>query len=405
MRTRLALCAILALPTCAGGLETVLSARLTGGRLQSQGRPGSFSGAASGSAAAALPLGARWTLFPVLAGAYSGVESALDTAGGTTLFSESMEHRASVKAVYTPARGRWRLKPRAGWRARLLRETKDEAWLEGLFDSHTIDGGLDAEWELKDGRRFYAGYALSRTLFPNFSSLESSAPLDPRGRPLARELAGTGVLDFDSHLLSGGLFLPLPRGMSLDLKAGLQIRRFLHQKLVRSDGTLDAQTRDDLVTSVEAGLRAAGEPRPNERLEGRLSLQFEDAVSEQGSFDPARGRYEGRCYGYASWKAGPDFSVSWGDPRAPASLSTAMRYSWRRWPHRSARDGTGAYTGVGLLEQSWSLSLEGRWPLAPGLGLIARLDRSWARANDHFEGFHRFNHDATSLLFGVAFER
>ena len=405
MRILLVFGVLLALPLRAAGLETVLSARLSGGRLQTGGRPGAFSGSASASAAAVLPLGARWALFPVVSGAYSGLESALDTAGGTTLFSESMEHRITMKGVYTPARGRWRLKPRGGWRTRLLRETKDEGWLEGLFDSHTFDGGLDAEWVLGDGRRFSAGYALSRTLFPNFSSLESSAPLDPRGRPLARELAGPGGLDFDSHILSGGASLPLPAKMSLDLKAGIQIRRFLHQRLVRSDGALASDTRTDLVTSVAAGLRKSGEPRVNERLEAGVALEFEDALSDQGSFDPARGRYDERAYSYASFKAGPDFSVSLGDPRAPVSFAAGLRYSWRRWPHRSSRDGTGAYTGTGLLEETWAVSFDGRWPLAPGLGLVARLERSWARANDHFEGFHRFNYDATSLHFGVAFER
>ncbi|MBI2361992.1 MAG: hypothetical protein HYV15_01215 [Elusimicrobia bacterium] len=403
MRSILLLCALLALPGGALGLETVVSARLLGGRLQADGRDGSFSGSASGSAAAAVALGPRWTLFPVLSGDYSGVESALDTAGGTTLFSEAMEHRVSLKAVYAPARGRWLLKPRTGWRMRLLRETKDEGWLSGLFDSHTVDGGLDLEWALSAGRRPFAGYALSRTFFPNFSSLESSAPLDPRGRPLARELAGSGVLDFDAHLLSAGLFLPLRRGLALDLKAGRQVRRFLHQTLVR--GSLSDSTRSDLVSSAQAGLQASGEPRPNRRLHGGLSVQFEDALSDQASFDPARGRFQERGYSSAAWKLGPDFGASWGDPRAPASLSGALRYGWRRWPHRSARDGTGAYSGVGLLEQTWALSLEGRWPLAPGLGLMARVERSWARANDHYEGFHRFNHDATSFLFGVAFER
>ncbi|MBI5598041.1 MAG: hypothetical protein HY928_18315 [Elusimicrobia bacterium] len=405
MSVRALLCALLAFPGPARALETVISARFLGGRLQTDGRPGAFSGSASGSAAAAVPLGPRWTFFPVLGGSYSGVESALDTAGGTTLFSEAMEHRVSLKAVYAPARGRWLLKPRAGWRMRLLRETKDEDWLSGLFDSHTVDGGVDLEWDLSAGRRLWAGYALSRTFFPNFNSLESSAPLDPRGRPLARELAGSGVLDFDAHLLSAGLLLPLPKGLALDLKAGLQVRRFLHQKLVRSDGSLGDSTRGDLVSSAEAGLRASGEPRPNRRLHGGLSVQFEDTVSDQACFDPARARFQERCYSYAAWKLGPDFGASWGDPRAPASLAGGLRYGWRRWPHRSARDGIGAYSGVGLLEQTWALSLEGRWPLAPGLGLMARVERSWARANDHYEGFHRFNHDATSLLFGVAFER
>lgn len=396
--------AFAASPPAAGAVETILSGRLLGGRHLADGRDGALSGSAAASAAAALPLARNWTLFPTLSGTWSGVESALDTPGGATLFSESMDHRVDFKVVYEPPRGGWRLKPHAGWRARFLRETKDEGWTEGLFDHHTVDGGLEAELDIGSGASAALGWAYSRTLFPNFTSLESGAPVDPRGRPLARELAGAGVLDSDAHLFSASLRTPLGWGLRADGRLGLQVRDFLDQKLVRPDGLLDSESRSDLVTTLETSLRAGREPRPDLRLDGGLAASFESAVSDQASLDPGRARYESQHYNYAAWSIGPDLGASWGDPRAPAGLSLSARYAWRRWPHRSARDAGGAYSGAGMLRQSWTLSAEGRWPLGPGLALLARIERASSRANDHFEAAHRYNHDATSFLFGVAFE-
>ncbi|MDE2291827.1 MAG: hypothetical protein KGL53_07070, partial [Elusimicrobia bacterium] len=380
-------------------------ARLLGGRLFADGRPGSFSGRASGEAASAVPLGERWTLFPTVSAAWSGVESALDVPGGTTLFQESLLSRVRVKAVLRPEASRWSWKAWTGWRGELLKETKDESWFHGLFDNHTVDVGLEAERTARGGARASFSYAFSRTLFPNYSSLESSAPSDPYGRPLARELAGVRVLDWDGHLFSAGLSVPLPHGLDASARGGLQLRDYLEQHLVQSDGLLGPGTRSDVVGLLSAGLGASGEVWPDARAGGGLDVSFEDDVSDQASFDPASGRYEPHHYDYTQWSVGPRASLSYGDPRAPLRLSLAAAASLRRWPHRSARDASGLFTGAGLTESDWSVSAEGRWPLAPGLSLVGRVERTWARANDHDEALHRFNYDATSVLAGVALER
>lgn len=389
----------------AGAAETLLTGRLAGGRHQADGRAGSFSGAAAASAAGAWSAGERWTLLPTLSGSWSGVESALDTAGGTTLFSETMEHRVGLKALYQPEKGRWRLKPSAGWRARLLKETKDEDWLDGLFDHHTADFGLDWEYAARGGAGLRAGFAFSRTIFPNFSSLESTAPVDPRGRPLARELAGRRVLDSDAKLLTAAAWTPLPRGFKADVRGAMELRDYFEQKRVRSDGLLADDTRGDLTTTLEAGVSHERELRLDKVLSLGLDVGLANTLSNQGSFDPARGRYEPHHYDNTSWSVAPSAGLRWGDLRAPAAVTAALRFGARSWPHRSARDGVGAYTGSGLREESLGASVDGRWPFGPGLALTARLERRWASSNDGYEAAHRFNHEATSILIGVAFER
>lgn len=385
--------------------ETVLSGRLLGGRHLADGRSGSFSGLASGSAGAAWSAGERWTLLPSLSGSWSGVESALDTAGGTTLFSESMDHRAALKALYQPERGRWRLKPSVGWRARLLKETKDEGWLGGLFDHHTVDAGFDWDYRTRGGAGVRAGYAFSRTLFPNYASLESGAPMDPRGRPLARELAGRKVLDSDAQLFTAAAWSPLPKGLRAEGRLGFEMRDWLDQKLVRSDGQLLGETRGDVTTSFEATLSGDRELRLDRVLSLGLDASLANTLSDQASYDPARGRFEPHHYDNTAWALGPTAALRWGDVRTPASVSGALRFGGRTWPHRSSRDGAGAYTGEGLREDTVAASLDGRWPLGPGLALTARLERAWASSNDRYEAAHRFNHEATSFLFGVALER
>ncbi|TPW19613.1 MAG: hypothetical protein FD126_2513, partial [Elusimicrobia bacterium] len=369
------------------------------------GRAGAFSGSAAGSAAAAWAMGERWTFLPTLSGSWSGVESALDTAGGTTLFSESMDHRAGLKAVYQPEKGRWRLKPSLGWRAKLLKETEDEDWLKGLFDHHILDLGVDWEYAARGGAGLRAGFAVSRTLFPNFSSLESTAPRDSRGRPLARELAGSRVLDSDAKLLTAAAWTPLARGFRADGRVGLELRDFYDQKRVRPDGLLSDDTRGDFTTTVEAGLSHERELRLDRVLALGVDVAVANVRSDQASFDPARGRYEPHHYDHTAWSVAPSAGLKWGDLSAPAALTAALRFGARSWPHRSARDGVGAYSGSGLREENLSAAFDGRWPFGPGLALTARLERRWSSSNDGYEAAHRFNHEATSFLLGVAFER
>lgn len=401
---RTAALAVLLAAAPAGAAETLLSGRLMGGRHLAEGRTGAFSGLVSGSGSAAWGSGA-WTVIPTLSGSWSGVEAALDTAGGTTLFQESMEHRAAVKAVYQPERRSWRLKPFAGWRTRLLKETDDEDWMGGLFDHHTFDVGLDWERPGGAGGGVRAGYAFSRTVFTNYASLESAAPTDPKGRPLARELAGRNVLDSDAHLFTLAAWSPLPRGFRAEGRLGFEVRNWLDQKLVGPDGGLSSETRGDLRTSFEGGLAWERDLRLDRTLQLGLDGSLTGTISDQASFDPARGRYEPRHYNNTAWTLGPSAGLRWGDARAPASVAGSLRLGGRVWPYRSAREGSGAYTGQGLREQSFAAALEGRWPLGPGLALMARLERLWASSNDAYQGTHRFNHEATSLLFGVAFER
>lgn len=402
---KVAVLAVLVAAAPVRAAETVLSGRLMGGRHLADGRSGSVSGLASGSAASAWSGGERWTLLPSLSGSWSGVESALDTAGGTSLFSESMDHRAALKAVYQPERGRWRLKPSLGWRARLLKETKDEDWLGGLFDHHIVDVGLDWDYRTRGGAGVRAGYAFSRTLFPNYASLESGAPADPRGRPLARELAGRKVLDSDAHLFTAAAWSPLPKGLRAEGRLGFEMRDWLDQKLVRQDGQLSSETRGDVTTFFEATLSGERELRLDKVLTLALEGTLTNTLSDQASYDPARGRFEAHHYDNTAWSLGPGAGIRWGDVRAPATVSGALRFGGRTWPHRSAREGSGAYTGQGLREDTLAATLDGRWPLGPGLALTARFERAWASSNDQYQAAHRFNHEATSFLFGVALER
>lgn len=403
MRAPLFLLAVLCLP--AAGAETVLGGRLLGGRHLAAGRPGAFSGQAAASAAAAFGAEGPWTLLPTVSGGWNGVESALDTPGGTTLFQEAVDARAAVKGLYRRPDARWSLKPSAGWRMRLLKETRDEAWFSGLFDHHVVDAGLEWEFAARQGAAVRVGYAFSRTLFANYESLESSAPTDPRGRPLARELAGRKVLDSDAHLLTLGLGGVPAAGLRGEGRLGFERRGWRDQRLVLADGSLGAQKRTDLTTTLEAALSWDRDLRLDRTLTLALDGSVSGTVSNQASFDPARGRYEPRRYNNTAWRLGPSAGLRWGDRRAPVSATLGASVGGRSWPHRSARDAAGAYTGQGLRERTFGLAAEGRWPLGPALALSGRAERLWASSNDRYGAAHRFNHQATSLLFGAVFER
>src|SRR5262249_50654230 len=116
-------------------ITPVLDVELLGGQYFFQHNDGALSGNFHFTAAAAIksPRLSAWTFEPLLASGYRGTKQVTDLVGGGTLFQETIENRAALRAVYE-ASPLWRVKPSASYEIDYLKETKDETWGHGLFD-------------------------------------------------------------------------------------------------------------------------------------------------------------------------------------------------------------------------------------------------------------------------------
>lgn len=376
----------------------IVRAQLLGGQYLYGGDRGALSGNAAISIVPAAQLTETVRLVPVISSSYQGTKQVVDLVGAGTLLQEQMEHRIAVRALIDRPGSRWRLKPNAGYTHELLKETRDETWGGGLFDTRRLSGGLEAEYLYREPYSIRLAFDYVYAAFPNYNSLESQV-----GFGLARELAGRRVLDHHAQSVLVAASVPVGR---LVVEGQLREQRssFLDQHLVDSTGALGKETREDYLTSLGLALRMPAELNTDLRLLGTLELGAAFNGSDQSSFDAARARYLPRFYGYREARVGSGGQLLFGDPREPIVLSGAVSWTRRVYPNRPPQDATGLYQGGSLRQDHWLLSTTFSYPLAPRFSLVASLQHGTASSNQGFELGYSYKYAVTNYLFGVSYE-
>ena len=156
-------------------MSPIYGLQVLGGQYFFAGDKGALSGNISGVVAPAMKFNERWSLLPSLNSSYQGTKQVVDLVGAGTLVQEQMEHRAALKAVYSPEGSRWRFKPSASFKAQLLKETRGETWGKGLFDYRKWNAGFETEFMYHDPFSVRLGLDYYETSFHNYTSLESQA--------------------------------------------------------------------------------------------------------------------------------------------------------------------------------------------------------------------------------------
>jgi hypothetical protein len=405
MRGLLAALALLAAaPADALEVEPLVSVRLLGGQYSFHGERASLGGNAAALFAPAVLMNGRWTLLPSLSSEYQGTKQAVDLVGAGALVQQRMEHRGALRAVYAPEGSRWLWKPSLAYGAEFLKETADERWGRGLFDSNRFTAGLEAEYVYREPYSFRAAVDYGFTHFPNYGSLESAAALDFQGQPLARELVGDRVLDGHTNMLTLGLSAPVGQRMSTDWTLVLRRRSFPNQRLVDASGGLKEDGREDLSTSLSASLRLPVELDPRTRLSASLSAGFAQTRSNQGSYDARNLRFIPGFYDFLEFSVGPGVALSLGDEREPVTVSLAGGWSLRRYPGRPAQDTLGTYGSEMLRQSQWTWSLAASYPMAPRLRMVFSLRAARASSNQGFERFYSYDYGTTDCLMGFSYD-
>mgnify|MGYP001604200737 FL=1 len=394
----------MARPAAALEVSPIYGLQVLGGQYFFAGDKGALSGNISGVVAPAMKFNERWSLLPSLNSSYQGTKQVVDLVGAGTLVQEQMEHRAALKAVYSPEGSRWRFKPSASFKAQLLKETRGETWGKGLFDYRKWNAGFETEFMYHDPFSVRLGLDYYETSFHNYTSLESQAATAFQGQSLARELVGDRILDTRNASLSFGGDGPIYERVILEGSSLITYQYFPNQRIIDGSGALTVPKREDVLAVVMGAVRMPHELNSDMRTLGSVDLSMAYNSSNQNNFDAARVQFQPYYYNYGELKVSPSFKLLVGPPREAVTVGLTTTWWSRRYPHRLTQDPSGVYQTSTLITNNFLASASLTYPMAKHFKLLFNFQYGKATSNQRFEQFYSYNYSATNYLFGFSYD-
>lgn len=404
----LAFAALATVPLRAAEVIPVYGITAMGGQYFFAGDKSKLNGNLTANAAPVVKLGEGKLLLPLYNASYRGTKGVSDPIGSGTLFAQGMSHRLSVGYLRSIAGTNWKLKPSLSYKFDFLKETRDETWGKGLFDTQTVGLGFEAENVYKEPFSYRWGYDFFFTRFPNFKSLESKSGVDPSGNALGRETAGVRTLDTLNQQLSFSLTRPFPYDKPVAaVTVGYRLlwQKFHDQPLVNLAGQFVNENRQDFTNALTASVV---HPREAFRGKAKLSLGFNTGFnytgSNQSTYDAGQTRFVPDSYSYWSITAGPSAGMAWGDKDAPTTAS--LGFSWTRQSYlgRLVQDGNGLYLTDTQVQDRYLVSMGYGVPIAPNFRLLAQANFLWTDSNMKYEKTYRYTYSTANYLFGFSYD-
>lgn len=355
-------------------------------------------------------LGPKWTIVPVLSSQFQGTKQVTDLVGGGTLFQERMSHSLAVRGVYQFS-PKWKLRPGFGYKWEFLKETRDETWGNGLFDYRRPGFSLEGEYAYADPFSFRLGYDFYHIGFVNFTSLESIIK-DAQGNSMARELAGSSVLDSYNHSFSAGGTMQGPWRSYAEGNLSTTVRLFPDQHVVAASGDFRNSTRRDYSSQLSLAWRVPREISGGWKALGGLRLAAGYNKSNQNSYDAQRLKYLKDYYDSGSIRAGVDLGFSRKLParRAGGKEERLLQFNLSAtigrisYLGRQAQDETGLYQGKTIYQNEAVLGLGVSYPVAPHFVWTTQFGYGRQSSNQNFERLYRYNFSTTSYRIGFGYE-
>jgi len=402
-RLLLALVVFSALPACAESPWKLMgTAQLFLGQYYYQRSAGSLNGYADANFQLARSFSTDSGIYFSEHATYSGFKQVNELAGGGTLFQQSLDNSLGVKWVKRFENG-YSLKPRLGLRSELFRETTDESWGKGLYDSWRYEAGLTWERRTRLGLSipwtYQLSYDLYYTHYPRFRSLASQF-----GSALSAPDPGQYVLDAVTHQLTYRSDFDFPNFMSAYGLYSLALSDYGDQKVVGSQGQYLNSTRSDAFHTVAVGgskrltdLESLGRIRP---VVG-TGLSFSSLMSNQNNFDTdtSRLKFISGYYNYNEVHLSPSLSATF--LAHMLNLRAGYDFGYRMYSGRLAQTVDGNYTTSRLRQWSHTVSFDAGYPLVAGLDLKARVLWSSSNANTAYEQVYKYRYESFNYFGGV----
>ncbi len=386
-------------------ISPVISARLYGGQYFFQSEESSLSGNIGVTASPAIAFNKLWTLIPTVSSAWRGTKSVRDLVGGGTILQQTQEHSGNLKGVFSPNKF-WQFKGGGGYKWTLLKETKDESWGKGLFDS--LKPSVNFEVERFVGLMGYAaedasvrlGYDIYWLDFKNFSSLES------QNKDLGRENASAKTLNTLNHgpYLSARTAFPFLGGQKARFEGAyyFTFRNYDEQKIVVLSGDLSADPRRDkshiLMSNFTFPFVFTDSFKLLAELKGNLSVN----ISNQNNYDARLTRFNPNFYAYREYSLGPNFNFLLGG--APWIVNAGFNYVRKNYGDRPIQDGAGTYGAEKIGTNEYYANFGATYPINKNFRAQALLNFGWSRSNMKYEKTYRYNYETFTYLMGVVYE-
>ncbi|MFH1618502.1 MAG: hypothetical protein ABIG11_01200 [bacterium] len=333
---------------------------------------------------------------------YTGFKQVNELAGGGTLFQQSLDNSLGGKWIRR-YEGGYSLKPRAGVKSQLFRETSDEKWGKRLYDFWRYEAGVALErktrWGLSIPWTWQISWDAYYTRYVRFKSLSSQF-----GAEMSAPDPGSRVLDSLTNQFSYTGELDLPGFNSLFFMYSLSMISFPDQKMIGSQGQYLDSSRSDSFHTLALGyskrfsdLEALSRIRP---LAG-LNLTFSSLNSNQNHFDtdPKRLKFVDSYYDYSEIKVSPVVRAVFLESRL--SVKAGYDFAFRYYTGRLSQTGAGDYTTGRLRQFLHGVSLDIAYPLWSSLDLKLRGFWMSSGSNNKYEQVYRYNYESSNYFAGV----
>ena len=375
-------------------LMPVASLSLLGGQYFLGGTAANFGGRADAYVSPVVRIDEQQSLVPVYSGNYSGTQDIQELAGGSVLTRQRQSHTLSLAYAYQ--RDFDSIKPRLSYSKSLDKETTDETWGHGLFDTETWTAGVTGQHErwwgtLSESYDYYTAH------YPNYSSLlsQSSGVLDPQTFTELSQNSGARVLDNENHRLGlGFLYYADPVAWHADYDA--TYRRFPDQAVVDASGGFQSKRRTDWVQNL--AIKAVRDLKP---AQVGLGLRLGALDSDQNSYDASRTQYIGGYYSYYEWALTPSVAVAL---KNGGTLYFETGVTQRYYTGRLAQDSNGVYSGSRTNQTTWLTTLSVRYPVMKHLFFRMLASYQASNSNMRYEADYLYNYQANTYALGFEWE-
>jgi len=390
--------ALVGAPVHAVETSYVFNARLLGGQYFFENQESELTGNAGVLFAPAVEINDRWVILTSLNASWRGTKSVQDLVGGGTLFQQTQDHSANVKAVYKAGEA-WLFKGGGGYRIQLLKETKNESWGKGLFDFEKPSLNFEMERMFSKETALRAGYDYFWIDFRNYASLESQQ------RNLGRENVGSKTLNTQNHspyLSWRSAFGFGDQSAKYDFTYYYTFRNFTQQKVVLASGDLSADARRDKSQIGSANLTLPFLFTEKFKLLQDFKAGAGVLTSNQSNYDAGKTRFNSNYYAYKEFNAGTQSNFLLG-PR-PWVVSAGFTYARRNYDDRPVQNTVGDYGAEKIHSNDYYASVGVTYPVNKNFRVQALGNFGWSRSNMKYEQTYQYNYETFTYLMGVIYD-
>ncbi len=344
---------------------------------------------------------------PTLTMNYSSTAQPLTIDEDRFIFSQWLDIYGSAGFNYELTKN-WELRARLLMRIDLAQQTADETLGKGLYDFR--DAGFYAEtysrYEGDFETELTVGFKYVDKVFPNYSSLLSEINPDDLGGTL--NAAAKNEKNSRAYTVYASADMKLGgSGWYPSLYVSVDINPYRAQQLIKSDGTLAAETRKDGLVTAELSFPYYAGEVTGAAIGYTLSIKSSNQNYYDSMATPDLGddTFIEDYYSYTGHRISLNVSYetdfNFINTHKPV-LSFWLNTEFVGYTNRLSKDGTGKYTDVKQSDFNYDVNAEFRHKLADFWSYYVNFKFARFGSNMKWEAYGTYNYTYVMLSLGTA---